>query len=161
MSLCCTLVFCRFFIIIFFFPLWLSVSLDLAARVALGSSFYPYLDVQECDTSRYALRNFNIFWPAALKKMCVRVSVCVSRWWRVLVLVVVVGGWGRIHGNTPPPPPLGPKRQSLTHIYTHAHGALQGQLSQINISPHLKNRIQRMAFQRPDYSRALDLGFLH
>lgn len=71
----------------FFFPLWLSVSLDLAARVALGSSFYPYLDIQECDTSRYALRNFNIFWPAALKKMCVRVSVCVER-------VEGVGGGG-------------------------------------------------------------------
>lgn len=116
MSLCCTLVFCRFFIIIIFFPLWLSVSLDLDARVALGSSFYPYLDVQECDTSRYALRNFNIFWPAALKKMCVRVSVCGDGggcwwwWW---------GGWGRIHGNTPPPPPLGPKRQSLTHTHVH------------------------------------------
>lgn len=41
---------------------------------------------------------------------------CVWRWWRVLV---VVGGWGRIHGNTPPPPPLGPKRQSLTHTHVH------------------------------------------
>lgn len=41
--------------------------------------------------------------------------MCVSRGWRVLV----VGGWGRIHGNTPPPPPLGPKRQSLTHTHIH------------------------------------------
>lgn len=34
-------------------------------------------------------------------------------------MLVVVGGWGRIHGNTPPPPPLGPKRQSLTHTHIH------------------------------------------
>lgn len=33
-------------------------------------------------------------------------------------------------------------KASHTHIHTHLHTALQGQLSQINISPHLKNRIQ-------------------
>lgn len=86
---------------------------------------------------------------------------CVWRWWRVLV--VVVGGGEAVSMVTPHRHPhwVLKDKASHTHMYTHAHGALQGQLSQINISPHLKNRIQRMAFQRPDYSRALDLGFLH
>ncbi len=144
MSLCRTLVFCSFF------SPWLSVSLDLIACVcvcvrvcvlcvALGCNFYPYLYVQECDTSRNAFRNFYIFRPEALKKcvwicVCVYISVCtlhlhpwleqctyVCVYMCMCVAIVGVGGWGRIHGNTPPPPPLGPKRQSLTHTHTHTH----------------------------------------
>lgn len=45
-----------------------------------------------------------------------------------------------------------------THTHTYTHAPLRGQLSQINTSPHLKNKIQRMAFQGLHFSRALDLG---
>lgn len=82
--------------------------------------------------------------------MHIRVYTCAQ----VLYISEAVGEWGgeAVSMVTPDCHPQWALKDKASHVhahtYTHAHRALQGQLSQINISPHLKNRIQRMAFQR-------------